>query len=234
MRLPLLVLHVSAGILAMLAGALAICFRKGSQGHRLAGNVFVISMLSVSAAGAYLAFMKSEADNVLGGIFAFYFVATAWATARRAETERWALEWSEPLAALVVAAIWITWAIEVVRGRMAVGDHSSVGGYFFFGVLALLCAAGDVRMLLRGALSERQRLARHLWRMCFGWFIATISFFLGQQQVFPVWLRGSYVLVVFAFLPLLLLIFWFIRVRFTNRYEKGWVGSGSEPSLPAH
>jgi hypothetical protein len=47
----------------------------------VAGNVFVICMLTVSAVGAYLGFVKAEADNVLDGIFAFYLVATAWATA---------------------------------------------------------------------------------------------------------------------------------------------------------
>jgi hypothetical protein len=75
-------------------------------------------------------------------------------------------------------------------------------------------------MLLRGGLSGRQRLVRHFWRMCFGWFIATISFFLGQQQVFPAWLRGSVVLLVLAFLPLLFLVYWFIRVRLTNTYQE--------------
>src|SRR5580704_11476584 len=104
MRLPLLILHISAGVLAMLAGALAISFRKGSRGHRMAGNVFVICMLSVSGLGAYLAFRKSEADNVLGGIFTFYLVATAWATARRGEAESWKLEWTTPPVALAVAA----------------------------------------------------------------------------------------------------------------------------------
>ena len=231
MRLPLLVLHVSAGILAMLAGALAIAFRKGSRNHRRAGNVFVICMLSVSAVGAYLGFMKSEADNVLGGIFAFYLVVTAWATARRGENETWKLDWGAPPVALAVAAINVIWGVEVARGHVAVKDQSPAGAYFFFGALALLSAAGDVRMLLRGGLSGRQRLTRHLWRMCFGWFIATISFFLGQQQVFPTRLQGSYVLVVLAFLPLLLLSFWLIRVRFTNTYPKGRVERGSEPSL---
>jgi hypothetical protein len=186
----------------------------------MAGNVFVICMLSVSGLGAYLAFRKSEADNVLGGIFTFYLVATAWATARRGEAESWKLEWTTPPVALAVAAAWFFWGVEVTRGRMAVEGQSSAGGYFFFGVLALLCAAGDVRMLLRGHLSGAQRLVRHLWRMCFGWFIATISFFLGQPQVFPTWLRRSHVLVGLAFLPLLFLIFWFIRVRFTKTYKK--------------
>jgi Predicted membrane protein (DUF2306) len=204
MRIPILVLHVSAGIFAMLAGAFAISFRKGSRRHRAAGNVFVICMLIVSAAGAWLAFRKSEADNVLGGIFAFYLVTTAWATARHGDAEIWNLDWITPPVALAVAAMWFFWGVEVTRGRMAVEGQSSAKGYFFFGVLALLCMAGDVRMLLRGGASGRQRLARHLWRMCFGWFVATISFFLGQQQVFPRWLQGSSVLVVLAFLPLLL------------------------------
>jgi len=231
MRLPLLVLHVSAGVLAMLAGALAISFRKGSRGHRGAGNVFVVCMLSVSAVGSYLGFMNSEADNVLGGIFAFYLVATAWATARRGETETWKLDWAAPLVALMVAAINIIWGVEVAGGRTAVKDQSPAGAYFSFGVLALLSASGDVRMLLRGGVSGRQRLVRHLWRMCFGWFIATISFFLGQQQVFPAWLRGSKFLVVLAFLPLLLLSFWVIRVRFTKTYQNGRLARGSEPLL---
>jgi hypothetical protein len=90
---------------------------------------------------------------------------------------------------------------------------------FFMGTVVLLAAAGDVRMIGRD-ISGTQRIARHLWRMCFGWFIATGSFFLGQQQVFPVWLRGSAVLLVPALLPLMLLIFWLIRVRFTNAYKK--------------
>jgi uncharacterized membrane protein len=161
MRFPLLVLHVSAGILAMLAGAFAISFPKGSRRHRTAGNLFVICMLIVSAAGAWLAFWKSESDNVLGGINAFYLVATAWATARRRATKMWTVEWSAPPFGLLVAAIWIAWGVKVTRGQMSAGQNSSAGGYFFFGVLALLCAAGGVRMLLRG-LSERQRLLRHL------------------------------------------------------------------------
>jgi hypothetical protein len=78
----------------------------------------------------------------------------------------------------------------VSGGRTAVKDQSPAGAYFFFGVLALLSAAGDVRMLLPAGVSGRQRLVRHLWRICFGWFIATISFFLGQQQVFPAWFEG--------------------------------------------
>ena len=46
LRLVLLVFHVSAGVLAMFAGAAAISFRKGSRWHATAGNVFVVSCWS--------------------------------------------------------------------------------------------------------------------------------------------------------------------------------------------
>jgi len=74
-------------------------------------------------------------------------------------------------------------------------------------------------MLTRGGISGRQRITRHLWRMCYALFIATGSFFLGQQQVFPVFLRGSIFLTIPALLPLPLLIYWFLRVRFSKAYK---------------
>jgi len=43
--------------------------------------------------------------------------------------------------------------------------------------------------------------------------------FLGQQQVFPAFLRGSIFLTVLALLPLPLLIYWFLRVRFSKVYK---------------
>jgi hypothetical protein len=73
---------------------------------------------------------------------------------------------------------------------------------------------------MRGGVYGAPRIVRHLWRMCFGLFIATGSLFLGQQQVFPAFLRKTNVLFVPALLPLLSLIFWLFRVRFTNAYKK--------------
>ena len=55
--------------------------------------------------------------------------------------------------------------------------------------------------------------------MCDGLFITTGSFFLGQQQVFPAFLRGSIFLTVAALPPLPLLIYWFLSVRFSKAYK---------------
>lgn len=56
----------------------------------------------------------------------------------------------------------------------------------------------------------------NLWRMCFAFFVATGSFFLGQQDVMPQAVRGSPILFVLAFAPFALMLFWLVRVRFSK------------------
>jgi uncharacterized membrane protein len=227
-RLPILVFHICAGILGFLSGAVAISFRKGSRGHRLAGDVFVISMLSMATAAVYLAFRKSQEPNILVGTFTFYLVATAWATARSKDGETSVFDRGALVLALVAGARQVLFGVEAALSHTGLKYGYSAGVYFFLGSLVLLAAAGDVRMLMRGGVFGVQRITRHLWRMCVALFFATGSFFLGQQQVFPVFLRKSTLLFVPAFLPLLLLIFWLIRVRFSNAYTRMSIARGGE------
>jgi len=231
---PLLAFHISARSVGILSGAAAMSFRKGSPRHALAGKVFVISMLTMAATAVYLAVIKHQTGNVLGGVFTFYLVATAWVTARRNDGETSIFDWFAlifPLAAGI--ALWISGA-RAVRHQMWSENGVPVGMNFFMGSVLLLAAAGDVRMLVRGGLFGAQRITRHLWRMCFGLFIATGSFFLGQgNKVFPSLIAQSNVLFVPALLPLLLLIFWLFRVRFTNAYQRKSMRPGGDVySLP--
>src|SRR5438876_6783307 len=208
-------------------------FRKGSSPHRAAGNVFFISMLSLSASGAYLALMKHQMNNVFGGVLTFYMVATAWVTVRRKDKDGQTgmFDWGALLVALAVGVVIVTYGLEKAYSQTAPKDGVPAGMNFFMGSVVLLAAAEDIRMLMRGGISGAQRIARHLWRMCFGLFIASGSFFLGQQQVFPHWLRKTNVLFIPAILPLILLIFWLFRVRFTNGYKRKSMSRGDVYSL---
>src|SRR6266849_10980059 len=105
MRLPILIFHISGGVLGMLAGTAAMLFRKGSDRHRLAGDVFAISMLCMGTAGAYLAFMKHQTGNVFGGMLTIYMVATAWAAGRRGEAGLGILGWGGFLFALAIGIL---------------------------------------------------------------------------------------------------------------------------------
>ena len=220
MRLsPILLIHISAGTIGLFSGAAAISFRKGSRRHAVAGNVFVLSMLTMATSATYLAVIKFQVSNILGGILAFYMVATAWATVRR-KGETGIFDLAGLLVVLAVGATEVTFGLEAAHSQTGLKYGYPAGIHFVSAFVALLSAAGDVRMLWRGGVFGVHRIARHLWRMCYGLFIASGSLFLGQQQVFPAFLRNAGVLFVPAFLPLILMIFWLIRVRFANAYQK--------------
>src|SRR6202142_2279426 len=207
MRLPLLILHI-------LAGTVAMAVRKGSRLHRASGNVFTIAMVTLASSALPLAIMKSQRGNIIGSIVTFYMITTAWLAGRRRNIGR--SDWAALLVGLGGAAAVITLGVLTLHHP---DKNAPAGMCFFFGVVLLLAAAGDIRMLAGRGLAGRQRITRHLWRMCFGLFIATGSFFLGQQQVFPAFLRGSVFLTVLAGLPLPLLIYWLVRVRFGKAYK---------------
>jgi hypothetical protein len=81
---------------------------------------------------------------------------------------------------------------------------------------------------VRRGISGTQRLARHLWRMCFALFIAAASIFLARQRLFPAFMRKTGVLYFLSFLPLILMIFWLVRVRFANGYKRKLMPTGGE------
>jgi hypothetical protein len=225
---PLLLFHIGGGIAGLLSGAVAMSFRKGSRPHRVAGNVFFVSMLGMSAAGAYLAFRESELNNVFGGLLTFYLVATSWVTARRRERGTGAFDLGALLVASTLGAFILTYGIEAATSPTGLKEGLPAGPYFFLGSVALISAAGDARMFLRGGISGTPRLVRHLWRMCFAWFIASGSLFLARPQIFPALMRTTHTLVLLGILPLLLMIFWLVRVRFAPGLRKSPVLAGSE------
>lgn len=212
---PVLALHIAAGIAGLISGAAAMMFRKGGDRHRLYGNVFVVSMLVLGASAVYLSVKTADFGNMVGGVFTIYMVGTAWSTARRRNGGGTILDWAGFIAIVLGGAALLFLSIQGVRARQV--SAPTIAG-FFLGAIAFLCAAGDMRMI-RGGLSGSQRIARHLWRMCFALFIASGSFFLGRIRIFPHFVRELYIPFVLAFLPLLLMIYWLVRVRTTSRYR---------------
>jgi len=190
-------------------------------------------MLTMAVAAVYLAFTRHQPNNIGGGILTFYLIGTAWLTARRREGETNRLDWVAMVIPLAIGILTWMVAIKVVLSGANSQDGVPVGMTFFMGSVCLLAAAGDVRMLVGGGVLGAKRIARHLWRMCFGLFIAAGSFFLGPQnrplrlltamgigRHLPSALFSTTLYLILTVLPLTLLIFWLVRVRFTNA-DKG-------------
>jgi uncharacterized membrane protein len=208
-----LIVHIGAGIVAILAGFAAMLVRKGSGLHHAAGNLFVAAMLIMAAMAVFLAFRIPQRGNIGGGALAFYLVATAWMTVRRKEGTIGRFEIAAFLGALGIAAMMLVFGLQAAASATGRLDGYPPAPYLFIAALASLFAAFDLDMILRGGVSGTRRIARHLGRMGLALFVASGSFFIGQQKVMPAWMHGSPVLLALGAAPLALTIFWLIRIR---------------------
>jgi hypothetical protein len=202
-------LHVAAGGLAMILGAVALSVKKGGTIHRRSGLLFVYAMVVLGTTAAIL-------GNVLGGLMTVYFVGTALMTVRPG------FPWTRRFTvAGVMVAVGLA-LVDIVGGVKAFNSpRGSLNGVpfpmlFFLATVMMLAAAGDVRILRFGVPRGRPRLARHLWRMCFALFIAAGSFFSIRARVAKI-LPEPFTTAPMRALPILLLFvamfYWLWRVR---------------------
>lgn len=203
-------IHIIAGLLAIMSGALAMYAAKGSTLHRKAGKVFSLSMLTMTTSAAIVSFFL-RTDHVTGvvAIFTAYLVCTSWlSTKRTVQESRTMLEGL----ALAIAFLGVyslnLWFDFLVDSTTLITKNSPPQTLLVFGALSLICAVLDLRMIWAGQIAGAHRLVRHLWRMCFAMLIATGSFFTGQMQVFPHFIRKSSVLgIPILVIPVLLVLF---------------------------
>ena len=206
--------HIVAGSAGLVAGAAALSVRKGGRLHARAGNAFFAAMLAMAGTGAAIAAAKPERGTAVIGLFTCYLVATAWMTARRRDGLAGNFERSALAVAIACAAAMLAFAAMASNSPTGRLDSLSAAAHYPFAFLAALAAVLDLNFLLRGRLERRQRIARHLWRMCAALAIAAFSFFLGQQDEFPAAWRGLAIWFAPPFAVLAAMIFWLVRVRF--------------------
>ena len=223
----MLAVHIAGGAIAILSGAVAIWSRKGERVHRAFGAIFVIAMLVMASTATYMAIQLGQTGNTFAGPLVLYLVSTAWMTVKRKENTIGTFEYVAFVIALAGAALFLYSGIRDLGapadllGSGGVPTRTLGGAATFLGIALLLAALFDLKVILRRGIAGAARIARHLWRICLAFFIATGSFFIGQQKIMPEWiLQGRPLLFALGFAPLAFLVFWMIRVRLTGWYRK--------------
>ncbi len=213
----IIVAHVSLGAVAVAAGAGALAARKGAAFHIRSGRLFAAAMVLSSALGAVLGLLNAGSFYITfhAGVLGVTLIASSWLTAR-ARSQRL----SAATAAVGIVNI-INTAGLIVAGLRAQSSPDGVlfgfpaEDYFFLSAMAGLAAAGDISVVIRRTLSDRHRIARHLWRMCLGFFIAAGSAFTGPgAKIFPEAVRSAGVLSLPELFIILLMLFWLVRTYF--------------------
>jgi hypothetical protein len=191
---------------------------------------------------AWVALGKHQPNNIGGGILTIYLIGTAWLTVRRRAGETSWFDWIALLIPLTIGILGWKNGLDALRSPTGEKYDVPAGMHLFMGTICLLAALGDIRMLVRGGVFGAKRIARHLWRMCFGLFIAAGAFFFGPSnrplrllssvgigQHLPSVLYSTSVYLVLTLLPLILLVFWLFRVRFTKAENSTPLGGGVYP-----
>lgn len=222
-------LHVGGGTVGLVSGFVAIFAPKGGKLHRAAGTVFFVSMLVMATFASYLAVVEpGQIGNLFGGTFVFYLLATAWLTVWRQEGT---IGVPEKIALIAILCLCVPFAIlsfqlatglaPFFRSAVPLKGPVLIAMYVMMAVTAI-AAIGDVKMVLAGGISGAPRIARHLWRMCLGLMMATGSAFTnGLPRLLPRPMHVTTIYFLPQLVPLALLIFWMIRVRFTGWFARG-------------
>ncbi|MGH9220771.1 MAG: hypothetical protein ACRD1W_15805 [Vicinamibacterales bacterium] len=217
----LLPIHIAAGGLAIILGAVALSVKKGGIIHRRSGLLFVYAMLVMGVSASILSLLKGRANgNVLAGVLTAYFVGTALTTVRPVSSWTRRINAAALTIAVVLAAVCVFSGTRMINtpGRDLNGVPFQTAGAMSLIVAALLvaAAAGDVRIIRFGLPRGGPRLARHLWRMCFALFIAAGSFFSVRERV-ATFLPEPLTTGPMRVLPIVLLFgtmfYWLWRVR---------------------
>ena len=206
----LLFAHIGGGTVGIVAGVVAIGAQKGEPVHRAAGKIFFLSMFIAYAIGAGVApFLQTgQRPNFVAGVLALYLLVTGWRTVKISKIVPGAVEYGGLLLALSIVGLGLLFMQMGANDPSGSIDGSPPQAFILFAVAGSFAAVGDLHLIVSNGLDGAARVARHLWRMCFSFFIASTSLFLGQPQVFPIWFSESFAPVALSFGPLAALVVW--------------------------
>jgi hypothetical protein len=205
--------HILAGAVGLITGFLALYATKGGRLHRKSGIIFVYAMIVMALLGAVISALKGGQGVGIGAVLTVYFVVTALHTVRPIPGWSRRADVSLMLVALAIGLTSLTWGFETLASPTHRREGLPAFPFLMTGVIGVLAAVGDIRVLRSGALRGAPRIARHLWRMCWALWVASGSFFIGQAKVIPKPIRIWPVLGLLAALPLIALVYWMWRIR---------------------
>jgi len=165
-----LFLHILAGVAALAAAGVAVGSAKGGRLHRRAGNIYTLAMLVTGLSALMLAVVDPNPFLFAVGIFSLYLVFTGWRAAMVREGRPRLLDHAGGAVMALAGLGMLGWG---AQGLLA-GSGAQPVILLAFGSIGLTMALADWRDWVRGPLTGKDRIARHLGRML-GGMIATIT-----------------------------------------------------------
>ncbi len=173
--------------------------------------------------GMYLSSFVSI-DNMgttLIGAIALYMICTSQWTVKNQSGKIGYIDFGLLLFALFLVSIAALFAWQAANSETGLKGVYPPFAFYIFGGIVALGAILDAKVIYQKGIKGKFRIVRHLWRMCFAFLLACISFFIGQPQIWPEAIQQMNILPAPVIVVFFLLIVWVIRVLATGKTSFG-------------
>ena len=160
MTKTLLVIHIFAGVIALLSAALALSTEKGKKFHVLSGKSYFWAMVLIFLTAIPMSILNSNVFLFLVAIFSFYLAFSGMRFARNRKGIPTRLDLiAVNFMFLSGAGMWILAIIFFIN------NNSQFITLIVFGFLALFLGYGDFQTFKDQTAIGKERIAKHLTNM---------------------------------------------------------------------
>lgn len=192
-----LIIHVIAGMTALLCGLRTLIFRKGSAKHKLNGNIFFYAMLFVAATALFISIYKSNHFLFFIGLFSLFMTLSG----KRAIQNKSSVP---SIADILILILGISTGIWMLSETIIV--------LRVFGALSLVLAFGDLKIYYQvrknQSLPSNTWLVRHIRHMMGAYISTATAFLVVNIQMQPAWVMW----LVPTFIGTPVIVYWIRKI----------------------
>ena len=197
----LLVAHIFAGCISLIAAVFAVVSSKGKQAHILAGRTYFWGMAVIFLTAIPMSISSSNVFSFLIAIFSFYLAYAGMRFARNRAGTANLFDWVA--VGLMVFSGLAMWFLALVY---FMNNNSQYITLTIFGFIAISLGYMDFRSYRNKSAIGKQRIARHLTNMLAGTIAVITAVLVTNLSIEPVFIL--WILPTIIISPL---IFWWNR-----------------------
>jgi hypothetical protein len=179
----LLAVHITAGIVALVGAALALCSAKGNKLHRLSGVASFWAMSAIFTTAIPMAIITGNIFLFLIAIFSFYLAFAGRQFAKNRKGIAKTIDWVA-IGLVLISGIGM-WVLAVIY---FLSQNSQYITLVVFGFIALAIGYQDYIRYKNTIAVGKKRIAGHLTHMMGGTIAVVTAVLVVNVSIEPVWI----------------------------------------------
>ena len=197
----LLIIHILAGTLALMAAVSAVVYSKGKKVHIIVGRTYFWGMTIIFLTAIPMSIVSGKVFLFLIAIFSFYLAYAGMRFARNRTGIANIFDWVA--VGLMILSGMVMWCLAIYY---FINNNSQYITLIIFGFIAISLGYTDFRGYRNKSAIGKQRIARHLTNMLAG-TIAVITAVL----VTNIYIEPVFILWILPTIVITPIIFWWNR-----------------------